>query len=282
MSQQDQEQKELVRQEDIIYPIYNTVITIITIPITIICMINNSSKDQCNQYYNQWFYYNIVVQFIHAITSWVVRQYPIFMTPDSDYRQAVNIINFSIFANYVYSFFAYVFTGCNNDDVANTATILYYLFWSRAFAWFVCVVLQIILLFVVIPCIYCCPNGCKRCITRVLRRFHNHESVLNRQQSVVNIFLSKIDAIPVIKYDITNKKHTEFHQCTICSDNFVNGCDVKILPCGHIFHKDCNANGEGIDKWLKKHWTCPNCRYNVITDVGEGNYNDSSDSPTAG
>lgn len=68
--------------------------------------------------------------------------------------------------------------------------------------------------------------------------------------------------------------------CPICTDEFVKGQDVRLLPCSHQFHPDC------IDPWLiNVSGTCPLCRINLNPDAGkpeagqegeqhEGNEND--------
>ena len=40
-------------------------------------------------------------------------------------------------------------------------------------------------------------------------------------------------------------------------DNFANGEEIIILPCGHPFHS------EGISKWLETSKRCPICRANL-------------------
>lgn len=43
--------------------------------------------------------------------------------------------------------------------------------------------------------------------------------------------------------------------CSICFSDYKGSEVVKIIPdCGHMFHIDC------IDKWLRRHATCPICR----------------------
>lgn len=40
--------------------------------------------------------------------------------------------------------------------------------------------------------------------------------------------------------------------CAICTDDFVKGQLVRILPCGHLFHQGC------VDEWLvERSRTCP-------------------------
>ncbi len=49
-------------------------------------------------------------------------------------------------------------------------------------------------------------------------------------------------------------------KCTICQEKFEPDTTIKILPCKHIFHKEC------ISEWLKNyHHKCPICR----ADCGE-------------
>ena len=42
--------------------------------------------------------------------------------------------------------------------------------------------------------------------------------------------------------------------CPICLDNYKDKEYKRTLKCGHTFHKKC------IDKWIKKHNSCPICR----------------------
>ncbi|WWC66042.1 uncharacterized protein I303_108664 [Kwoniella dejecticola CBS 10117] len=52
-------------------------------------------------------------------------------------------------------------------------------------------------------------------------------------------------------------------ECAICMDSFSRGDVVRILPCGHVFHK------EECDEWLMK-WRklCPTCRADVTLPAG--------------
>ncbi len=55
----------------------------------------------------------------------------------------------------------------------------------------------------------------------------------------------------------TQKKKDEI--CSICVDNFEKQKEVYILPCMHIFHKEC------LLAWFKgkTHKLCPNCKFEV-------------------
>ncbi|RLM97696.1 E3 ubiquitin-protein ligase [Panicum miliaceum] len=42
--------------------------------------------------------------------------------------------------------------------------------------------------------------------------------------------------------------------CCICLARYVDNDELRLLPCGHFFHKDC------VDKWLKINALCPLCK----------------------
>jgi len=69
--------------------------------------------------------------------------------------------------------------------------------------------------------------------------------------------LRTIPLITVSEDDLTDETNRE---CCICLDANEIGSTVKRLPCGHLFHPEC------IDSWIKKHCTCPVCRYELETD----------------
>ena len=48
--------------------------------------------------------------------------------------------------------------------------------------------------------------------------------------------------------------------CPVCKDKFVDGDVCKLMPCDHLYHKDC------IEQWLKHANNCPVCRYRLKTD----------------
>ncbi|KAL8661681.1 MAG: hypothetical protein Q9202_005373 [Teloschistes flavicans] len=59
--------------------------------------------------------------------------------------------------------------------------------------------------------------------------------------------------------------------CSVCTDDFAKGQDVRVLPCNHKFHPDC------IDPWLLNvSGTCPLCR----VDLRPANSNEDPDAPS--
>ncbi|KAH7685515.1 Anaphase-promoting complex (APC) subunit 11 protein [Dioscorea alata] len=70
----------------------------------------------------------------------------------------------------------------------------------------------------------------------------------------------RLVTLPVLLYsnglDLTGAGGSE---CAICLSEFFLGEEVRVLPgCNHGFHVNC------IDRWLKFHPTCPNCRRRMM------------------
>ncbi|KAF4627481.1 hypothetical protein G7Y89_g10674 [Cudoniella acicularis] len=63
--------------------------------------------------------------------------------------------------------------------------------------------------------------------------------------------------------------------CSICTEDFIAGEDVRVLPCQHKYHPAC------IDPWLLNvSGTCPLCRHDLRPDTsGTSNTVDSDDLP---
>nr|CAH7746290.1 unnamed protein product [Callosobruchus chinensis] len=50
--------------------------------------------------------------------------------------------------------------------------------------------------------------------------------------------------------------------CAICIEPYKISDTLRILPCGHEFHKSC------IDPWLLEHRTCPMCKMDILRHYG--------------
>eukprot|EP00759_Apiculatamorpha_spiralis_P046482 PhF_6_TR42839/c0_g1_i1/m.64875 len=53
------------------------------------------------------------------------------------------------------------------------------------------------------------------------------------------------------------KQQGQENVCTICLDEYEEGCTLGILPCNHGFHKDC------VDRWVSENNVCPMCKQDV-------------------
>lgn len=61
--------------------------------------------------------------------------------------------------------------------------------------------------------------------------------------------------------------------CSVCTDDFVKGQDIRVLPCNHNFHPEC------IDPWLLNvSGTCPLCRVDLRPTAS---HTDEMDDPDA-
>eukprot|EP00262_Sarcandra_glabra_P010014 TRINITY_DN24872_c0_g1_i1.p1 TRINITY_DN24872_c0_g1~~TRINITY_DN24872_c0_g1_i1.p1 ORF type:complete len:323 (-),score=22.15 TRINITY_DN24872_c0_g1_i1:490-1458(-) len=66
---------------------------------------------------------------------------------------------------------------------------------------------------------------------------------------------SSIDAMPTVK--ITQKHLRGDSHCPVCKERFEMGCEVREMPCNHLYHSDC------IVPWLVQHNSCPVCRHEL-------------------
>ena len=53
------------------------------------------------------------------------------------------------------------------------------------------------------------------------------------------------------KNDYYSQNYAQFTTCNLCKNNFAQGQEITILPCGHIYHKTCIYN------WFTGNKTCP-------------------------
>ena len=87
----------------------------------------------------------------------------------------------------------------------------------------------------------------------------SYEQLLQLEDNMgsVNKGLTKnqFEKLPEVKYD--KNKYSENYQCIICMEEFKIKEKVKLLPCGHIFHKNC------IKEWLLKQKSCPFCKSEI-------------------
>ena len=66
-----------------------------------------------------------------------------------------------------------------------------------------------------------------------------------------------INELPEITIDSVDKLDGDKKECIICLNSFKQGDKALILPCIHIFHKDC------IKNWFTTQNTCPICKFKM-------------------
>jgi len=67
-----------------------------------------------------------------------------------------------------------------------------------------------------------------------------------------------IEALPTRKFDgATSSGDKEDNKCQICMEDFLEGDELRTLPCFHLFHTQC------VDQWLKVNSICPTCRHKI-------------------
>ncbi|XP_005988332.1 E3 ubiquitin-protein ligase RNF130 isoform X2 [Latimeria chalumnae] len=54
----------------------------------------------------------------------------------------------------------------------------------------------------------------------------------------------------------------DFDHCAVCIEGYKLNDVVRILPCKHVFHKNC------VDPWLNEQCTCPMCKLNILKALG--------------
>ena len=82
---------------------------------------------------------------------------------------------------------------------------------------------------------------------------------LEETVGVVNKGLSEqsIAALPIRLFSAAKGTNLDEEQCTVCRCEFEQHHQVKVLPCGHVFHPGC------IDQWLRISKKCPICSREV-------------------
>ena len=87
----------------------------------------------------------------------------------------------------------------------------------------------------------------------------SYEQLLQLEDNMGNVnkglTKNQFDKLPDVEYD--KDKYSENYQCIICMEEFEKNEIVKLLPCEHIFHKNC------IKQWLLKQKTCPFCKAEI-------------------
>ncbi|XP_029615543.1 RING finger protein 150 [Salmo trutta] len=72
--------------------------------------------------------------------------------------------------------------------------------------------------------------------------------------------ISKLQVRTIRKGD--GETESDFDNCAVCIEGYKPNDVVRILPCRHLFHKNC------VDPWLLDHRTCPMCKMNILKALG--------------
>ncbi|KAL4640436.1 RING finger protein 150-like [Arapaima gigas] len=72
--------------------------------------------------------------------------------------------------------------------------------------------------------------------------------------------ISKLQVRTIRKGD--KETESDFDNCAVCIEGYKPNDVVRILPCKHVFHKNC------VDPWLQDHRTCPMCKMNILKALG--------------
>ena len=106
----------------------------------------------------------------------------------------------------------------------------------------------------------------------VLSSFMNHpffNSMINNQNNLEDfvdnlnqppqhpVSEQIINELPEITIDSVDKLDGDKKECIICLNSFKQGDKALILPCIHLFHKDC------IKNWFTTQNTCPICKFKM-------------------
>ncbi|ROL46581.1 RING finger protein 150 [Anabarilius grahami] len=81
--------------------------------------------------------------------------------------------------------------------------------------------------------------------------------------------ISKLQVRTIRKGD--KETESDFDNCAVCIEDYKPNDVVRILPCRHVFHKNC------VDPWLQDHRTCPMCKMNILKALGIPPNTDCSD-----
>lgn len=97
-----------------------------------------------------------------------------------------------------------------------------------------------------------------------IRKRQRRRGVVNQvereqENQVERLEDSEIDEISVILFDASELvgKEEEGTECVVCLSTYQQGEELRLLPCGHKFHKEC------VDEWFHCSVYCPLCKRNM-------------------
>mmetsp|Transcript_28428 Transcript_28428/g.90986 ORF Transcript_28428/g.90986 Transcript_28428/m.90986 type:complete len:251 (+) Transcript_28428:356-1108(+) len=94
---------------------------------------------------------------------------------------------------------------------------------------------------------------CLPCLLRFMVRMQDAEAHAERRGAEEDV----IDRIPIRKFASSQLSSDDDATCAICLCEYADEDQLRVLHCGHAFHKDC------LDPWLRLNGSCPSCRAKV-------------------
>mmetsp|Transcript_23253 Transcript_23253/g.51028 ORF Transcript_23253/g.51028 Transcript_23253/m.51028 type:complete len:441 (+) Transcript_23253:179-1501(+) len=86
------------------------------------------------------------------------------------------------------------------------------------------------------------------------------QEMLNRRRGLSEDALARVDSFSWGERVMPPDSQST---CRVCLGEFVDGDEVKRLPCGHMFHSNC------IQEWLHRSTDCPICKANVEANLAQ-------------
>jgi len=115
----------------------------------------------------------------------------------------------------------------------------------------------VLALIVLIPSVVCC---CCCCILKRARRWRHisqaRMQAAGRERAVVQrVDVNRFPTMIMAEDTVLANQITD---CSVCLEEFVEGHEIRVLPCKHPFHKEC------IDQWLRTQISCPLCMQSLL------------------
>jgi len=142
-------------------------------------------------------------------------------------------------------------TTTNDDDDGNGGTSDGNMFplYTKAIVFAILIVGVVFVL-----CVYCQSSVRHLIITNRLRAREAEAAALamaDRARAE-----ARLKTLPVVVYIPTSGGTPD--NCAICIEEFLEGVELRELPCSHQFHLTC------IDPWLLSNQTCPLCKASIL------------------
>ena len=103
-----------------------------------------------------------------------------------------------------------------------------------------------------------------------LTRISQHDDHLKSVPETISICSS---------YHSEEKVRDAFDHCVICQESFQEGENLRVLPCGHLFHYRCIEDMQMIGDTLEEDTGCPMCKEDIELQPGGESYHSDGSVP---